>query len=217
MRVGALQLALGVLQRCGGCRLDIGLEVPDVDRCVEHARSVGARILAEPYTVTDEFGSVRLAAIATYGETRHTLVQRVVDGVRYAGPHVPGYVPTSSSYVKRAGAPKRLFQALDHVVGNVELGAMDTWVSFYRSVMGFVNMAEFVGDDIATEYSALMSKVVAKTWAGSASSRARTAAPPSAARSSPTKLAPGSASASRCARRVLPLPSGPTPRRRAAC
>ncbi len=141
--------------------VDIGLEVPDVDRCVEHARSVGARILAEPYTVTDDFGSVRLAAIATYGETRHTLVQRVVDGVRYAGPHVPGYVPTSSSYVKRAGAPKRLFQALDHVVGNVELGAMDTWVSFYRSVMGFVNMAEFVGDDIATEYSALMSKVVA--------------------------------------------------------
>jgi 4-hydroxyphenylpyruvate dioxygenase len=63
--------------------------------------------------------------------------------------------------VKRAGAPKRLFQAVDHVVGNVELGAMDQWVDFYNRVMGFTNMAEFVGADIATDYSALMSKVVA--------------------------------------------------------
>jgi 4-hydroxyphenylpyruvate dioxygenase len=57
--------------------------------------------------------------------------------------------------------PKRFFQAVDHVVGNVELGRMDEWVAFYRRVMGFTNMAEFIGDDIATEYSALMSKVVA--------------------------------------------------------
>jgi len=84
-----------------------------------------------------------------------------VGGVRYAGPHVPGYVARSSTFVKRESAPKRLFQALDHIVGNVELGKMDEWVAFYNKVMGFVNMAEFVGDDIATEYSALMSKVVA--------------------------------------------------------
>ncbi len=141
--------------------IDIGLEVPDVDRCIAQARRAGATILEEPYDVEDEFGKVRLASIATYGETRHTLVQRVVDGVTYAGPHVPGYVPRSSGYVKREGSPKRLFQALDHVVGNVELGRMDDWVAFYNKVMGFVNMAEFVGDDIATEYSALMSKVVA--------------------------------------------------------
>ena len=63
--------------------------------------------------------------------------------------------------MKRAGAPRRLFQAVDHVVGNVELGAMDQWVDFYNRVMGFTNMAEFVGEDIATDYSALMSKVVA--------------------------------------------------------
>ena len=141
--------------------VDIGLEVPDVDKCIAQARRAGATVLAEPYDVSDEFGTVRLAAIATYGETRHTLVQRVVDGVRYAGPHVPGYVARSSGFVKRGGAPKRLFQALDHVVGNVELGRMDHWVAFYNKVMGFVNMAEFVGDDIATDYSALMSKVVA--------------------------------------------------------
>jgi len=57
--------------------------------------------------------------------------------------------------------PKRFFQAVDHVVGNVELGKMDEWVEFYHRVMGFTNMAEFIGDDIATDYSALMSKVVA--------------------------------------------------------
>ena len=141
--------------------IDIGLEVPDVDQCIAHARRTGATILEEPHNISDEFGTVRLASIATYGDTRHTLVQRVVDGVAYAGPHVPGYVPARSTFVKRDGAPKRLFQALDHVVGNVEMGTMDDWVAFYNKVMGFVNMAEFVGDDIATDYSALMSKVVA--------------------------------------------------------
>ncbi len=141
--------------------IDIGLEVPDVDQCIAHARRTGATILEEPHNISDEFGTVRLASIATYGDTRHTLVQRVVDGVAYAGPHVPGYVPARSTFVKRDGAPKRLFQALDHVVGNVEMGTMDDWVAFYNNVMGFVNMAEFVGDDIATDYSALMSKVVA--------------------------------------------------------
>ncbi|MBT9255827.1 4-hydroxyphenylpyruvate dioxygenase [Phycicoccus sp. MAQZ13P-2] len=141
--------------------VDISLEVPDVDKCVEQARRAGATVLQEPEDHTDEHGTVRVAAIATYGETRHSLVQRVVDGTTYAGPYLPGYVATSSTFVKRDGAPKRLFQALDHIVGNVELGKMDEWVGFYNKVMGFVNMAEFIGDDIATDYSALMSKVVA--------------------------------------------------------
>ncbi|MCL2614975.1 MAG: 4-hydroxyphenylpyruvate dioxygenase [Nocardioidaceae bacterium] len=137
--------------------LDIALEVPDVDRCVEHARSVGATILDEPHDLADEHGTVRTATIAAYGDTRHSLVDRS----RYDGPYLPGYVTRSSSYRRREGAPRRLFQALDHVVGNVELGRMDEWVDFYRRVMGFTNMAEFIGDDIATDYSALMSKVVA--------------------------------------------------------
>ncbi|TXI63983.1 MAG: 4-hydroxyphenylpyruvate dioxygenase [Mycolicibacterium mageritense] len=141
--------------------VDIALEVPDVDKCIRHARRTGATVLEEPHDLSDAHGAVRVAAIATYGETRHTLVQREVNGVRYHGPYLPGYQPTTSTYVKRAGAPKRLFQALDHIVGNVELGKMDDWVDFYRRVMGFVNMAEFIGDDIATDYSALMSKVVA--------------------------------------------------------
>jgi 4-hydroxyphenylpyruvate dioxygenase len=137
--------------------VDIALQVPDVDRCIAHARAQGARIVQEPRDDTDEFGTVRTAAIATYGETRHTLVDRS----QYTGPYLPGYVARTSTYVRREGAPKRLFQALDHIVGNVELGAMDTWVDYYNRIMGFTNMAEFIGDDIATEYSALMSKVVA--------------------------------------------------------
>jgi len=137
--------------------IDIALEVPDVDRCIAQARSQGATILDEPHDVSDEFGVIRTAAIAAYGSTRHTLVDRS----GYTGIYLPGYVARSSGFVKRDGAPKRMFQALDHVVGNVELGKMDDWVGFYNKVMGFVNMAEFIGDDIATDYSALMSKVVA--------------------------------------------------------
>ena len=139
-------------RRHGDGIVDIALEVPDVDRCIEHARREGATVLTEPHDVTDEHGTVRLAAIATYGETRHTLVDRS----RYTGPYLPGFVARSAG-----PRPERLFQALDHVVGNVELGRMDEWVDFYHRVMGFTNMAEFVGEDIATEYSALMSKVVA--------------------------------------------------------
>jgi 4-hydroxyphenylpyruvate dioxygenase len=134
--------------------VDLALEVPDIDKCVAHARAQGARVIDEAHDVTDEHGTVRMAAIATYGETRHTLVDRS----RYTGVYLPGYVERTSTMT----APdRRLFQAVDHCVGNVELGRMDEWVDFYNRVMGFVNMAEFVGDDIATDYSALMSKVVA--------------------------------------------------------
>ncbi|MGM4279665.1 4-hydroxyphenylpyruvate dioxygenase, partial [Salmonella sp. NW261] len=144
-------------RRHGDGVVDLALEVLDVDKCVEHARAQGATVLEEPHDVSDEHGTIRTAAIATYGETRHTLLDRS----RYTGPYLPGYVAQQGSYVKPANAPKRLFQAVDHCVGNVELGQMDRWVEFYNRVMGFVNMAEFVGDDIATDYSALMSKVVA--------------------------------------------------------
>jgi 4-hydroxyphenylpyruvate dioxygenase len=144
-------------RRHGDGVVDLALEVPDVDRCIAHARSVGATILEEPHDVSDEHGTVRVAAIATYGETRHTLVDRSA----YDGPYLPGYVARQTTVARREGHPKRLFQAVDHCVGNVELGRMDEWVTFYNKVMGFTNMAEFIGDDIATDYSALMSKVVA--------------------------------------------------------
>ncbi|AEV88906.1 4-hydroxyphenylpyruvate dioxygenase [Actinoplanes sp. SE50] len=133
---------------------DIALQVPDVDAAYLHATSTGARGVTEPYDVKDEHGTVRMAAIATYGDTVHTLIDRS----GYDGPFLPGFVAREPIVAVR---PKRFFQAVDHVVGNVELGKMDEWVEFYRRVMGFTNMAEFIGDDIATDYSALMSKVVA--------------------------------------------------------
>lgn len=144
-------------RRHGDGVVDIALEVPDVDRCIAQARRAGAQVVREPEDVTDEHGTVRIAAIATYGETIHTLIDRS----RYAGAYLPGYVARSSAIERREGQPERLFSALDHIVGNVELGHMDEWVDFYNRVMGFTNMAEFIGDDIATDYSALMSKVVA--------------------------------------------------------
>jgi 4-hydroxyphenylpyruvate dioxygenase len=136
---------------------DLALEVPDVDAAIDYAREHGATVLVEPHDWSDEHGTVRTATIATYGETRHTLVDRS----RYDGPFLPGFVSREPMGAKPAHHPKRYFQAIDHCVGNVELGKMDEWVRFYNQVMGFTNMAEFIGDDIATEYSALMSKVVA--------------------------------------------------------
>ncbi len=135
---------------------DISLAVPNVDTCIEHARREGATILIEPHDTCDEHGVVRTATIATYGDTRHSLVDRS----KYTGPYLPGYVERTSTLCRPGRAPKRIFQALDHVVGNVEIGKMNEWVDFYNRVMGFTNMAEFVGEDISTDYSALMSKVV---------------------------------------------------------
>ena len=139
-------------RRHGDGVLDVALEVPNVDRCVAHARAAGATVLTEPQDSSDSGGTVRTATLKAYGDTTHTLVDRS----RYHGAYLPGYVQRAST-----ASAEPAFVALDHVVGNVELGQMDEWVAFYNRVMGFTNMAEFIGDDIATEYSALMSKVVA--------------------------------------------------------
>jgi 4-hydroxyphenylpyruvate dioxygenase len=134
--------------------IDLAVEVPDARAAYAYAVAHGATGLAEPYETEDEHGTVVRAAIATYGETRHTLVERR----GYRGPYLPGYA-AAGPLVEPGARP--FFESVDHCVGNVELGRMDAWVDFYHRVMGFTNMKEFVGDDIATEYSALMSKVVA--------------------------------------------------------
>ncbi|WP_242900945.1 4-hydroxyphenylpyruvate dioxygenase [Actinomadura terrae] len=132
--------------------VDLAIEVPDVEAAYRHAVAKGAKGLEEPHVLEDEHGKVTIAAISTYGETRHSLVDRSL----YNGPYLPGF---------EAAGPiveppeKRFFQAIDHCVGNVE--RMDEWADYYHRVMNFTDMAEFVGADIATEYSALMSKVVA--------------------------------------------------------
>ncbi|MFI1797043.1 4-hydroxyphenylpyruvate dioxygenase [Streptomyces sp. NPDC020379] len=133
--------------------VDLAIEVPDARAAYAYAVEHGATGVKEPHELTDEHGTVVLATIATYGQTVHTLVDRSA----YTGPYLPGF--EAAEPIVEAG-PRR-FQAIDHCVGNVELGKMDEWVAFYNNVMGFTNMKEFVGDDIATEYSALMSKVVA--------------------------------------------------------
>ncbi|MDT5037874.1 MAG: 4-hydroxyphenylpyruvate dioxygenase [Micromonosporaceae bacterium] len=143
--------------RHGDGIVDIALDVEDVDTAYAHATAHGATGLQAPHDVSDSDGTVRVAAIATYGDTRHTLVDRS----RYTGVFLPGFGIREPLIPRDPDQPKRFFQAVDHIVGNVELGRLDSWVEFYRNVMGFTNMAEFIGDDIATDYSALMSKVVA--------------------------------------------------------
>jgi 4-hydroxyphenylpyruvate dioxygenase len=135
---------------------DLALEVSSAEDAYAYAVAHGARGLEEPQLLEDEHGKVVLAAIATYGGTRHTLVERS----GYSGVYLPGFVSAEPVVVVEAGS-RPFFSEIDHCVGNVELGRMDQWVDFYHRVMGFTNMKEFVGDDIATEYSALMSKVVA--------------------------------------------------------
>ncbi|MHB8293079.1 MAG: 4-hydroxyphenylpyruvate dioxygenase [Acidimicrobiales bacterium] len=142
------------IARHGDGVVDVAIAVPDVQAAYDHALSNEATGLEPPSAERDGDGVVWRASIATYGDTRHSLV----DASAYTGTFRPGYVAVDP-LVPPATRP--LFTDIDHVVGNVELGRMDAWVDFYHRVMGFVDMAEFVGDDIATKYSALMSKVVA--------------------------------------------------------
>jgi 4-hydroxyphenylpyruvate dioxygenase len=132
---------------------DIALAVPDATEAYRQAVQRGARGVAEPRRLEDESGSVEVASIATYGETIHTFVNRG----DYAGPFAPGYVSVSSNGVTGGGVG---LQEIDHCVGNVELGRMNHWVEFYERVLGFTEMLHFTDEDISTEYSALMSKVM---------------------------------------------------------
>jgi 4-hydroxyphenylpyruvate dioxygenase len=131
----------------------IALSVPDVDHAWSEATRRGARGLREPWDAEDEHGRVRMADIAAYGDTVH----RFVDRSRYHGPFLPGY-----RSVDHAGDPASggMLLAIDHIVGNVELGRMEDWVKFYEDVFGMTEMIHFSDEDISTEYSALMSKVV---------------------------------------------------------
>jgi 4-hydroxyphenylpyruvate dioxygenase len=132
---------------------DISLRVPDATNAYREAVQRGARGIAEPHWLEDEFGKVELASIATYGDVVHTFVNRA----GYEGAYLPGYVAQESTNGTDAGVG---LLHVDHVVGNVELGRMDHWVEFYERVFGMTEMIHFSDDDISTEYSALMSKVL---------------------------------------------------------
>jgi 4-hydroxyphenylpyruvate dioxygenase len=139
--------------RHGDGAKDIALRVPDAREAYRQTVQRGARGIAEPHWVDDEFGRVELASIATYGENIHTFVNRG----DYAGPYLPGYVAQPST--NGAGGGVGLTN-IDHVVGNVELGRMNHWVEFYERAFGMTEMIHFSDEDISTEYSALMSKVM---------------------------------------------------------
>jgi 4-hydroxyphenylpyruvate dioxygenase len=129
---------------------DIAFHVGDADAAFREAVERGARPVEEPHDVTDTNGTIRRAAIATYGDTIHSLISHK----DYNGPFLPGFVA--------AEAPGRDAGILriDHMVGNVELGKMDEWADFYSRVCGFHRYISFDDKDISTEYSALMSIVM---------------------------------------------------------
>ena len=133
---------------------DVAFRVPDAEEAYRLAVSRGATGVTEPTVLEDEGGKVVRAAIATYGETIHSLIQRD----EYTGVFLPGYRPMEGGRTGGIG-----LVAVDHVVGNVELGTMDTWASYYADIMGFSNLVHFRDDQISTEYTALMSKVM---WDG---------------------------------------------------
>jgi len=132
---------------------DVALAVPDASNAYRQAVQRGARGVVEPHWVEDDSARVELAAIATYGDNIHTFVNRS----EYAGAYLPGYVSVSPNGGPAGGMG---LISIDHVVGNVELGRMDEWVGFYERVLGFTELTHFSDDDISTEYSALMSKVM---------------------------------------------------------
>jgi 4-hydroxyphenylpyruvate dioxygenase len=135
---------------------DIALEVEDVRRAYNLAVERGAVGVVGPQALEDEFGVYECATIRAYGDTTHTFVNRD----RYKGVFAPGYLPLDADrYSPQTYHPVGL-AAIDHIVGNVELGKMNEWVGFYQRVLGFEQLVSFDDKDISTEYSALMSKVV---------------------------------------------------------
>jgi 4-hydroxyphenylpyruvate dioxygenase len=133
---------------------DVALRVPNAEQAFAVAVARGATPVHEPVVSEDEHGKVARAAIGTYGDTIHSLIQRE----EYVGPFLPRFVSIEQTNDRTVG-----IVSIDHIVGNVELGKMNTWASYYAEVMGFTNMVHFKDDQISTEFTALMSKVM---WDG---------------------------------------------------
>lgn len=130
----------------------LALWVDDATASFEATTSRGAVAVMKPTKFSDEHGEVVISAIQTYGETIHKFVERK----NYKGAFLPGYKAAKSNVKSTPVGLKHV----DHCVGNVELGKMNSWVKFYEDVMGFELLLTFDDEDISTEYSALMSKVV---------------------------------------------------------
>ncbi|WP_309715600.1 4-hydroxyphenylpyruvate dioxygenase [Armatimonas sp.] len=134
---------------------DVALEVDDVKLSYRLAIERGATGVTEPTTLTDQYGSVEFASIKAYGDTTHSFVNHD----HYTGVFAPGYAPLDPDRYHTPAVGCGL-EAIDHIVGNVEEGRMNEWVSFYERILGFSQLVHFDEKDISTEYTALMSKVV---------------------------------------------------------
>ncbi len=130
----------------------LALWVDDAYDAYEQTIKRGGKSYMEPKTITDDHGEVRMSGIYTYGETVHLFVERK----NYKGAFMPGFEKWESTYNPEPVGLKYI----DHCVGNVDWNQMNPWVKFYEDVMGFKNILSFDDEDISTEYSALMSKVM---------------------------------------------------------
>ena len=132
---------------------DVALRVTDARKAFAAAVAAGAKPVAKPRELSDQSGRAVTASIATYGDTIHTFVERK----DYGGVFLPGFV--TRTLPVRAAHPVGLHH-IDHCVGNVGWGEMETWVEYYRRVFGFSQLISFDDKDISTEYTALRSKVM---------------------------------------------------------
>jgi 4-hydroxyphenylpyruvate dioxygenase len=130
----------------------IALWVDDARVAYEETIKRGAKSYLEPTVAKDGHGEIVRSGIHTYGETVHIFVERK----NYKGIFMPGYAKWETEF----HPGKTGLKYIDHMVGNVELGAMNKWSTFYADVMGFANLVTFDDKDISTEYTALMSKVM---------------------------------------------------------
>lgn len=132
---------------------NLSLRVQDARAAWKETTSRGARSFMEPTVMTDEHGEVVMSGIHTYGDTVHLFIERK----NYRGTFMPGYRAWSNPHYQPASTG---LLYVDHCVGNVGWNQMNPWVKFYEDVMGFRNILSFDDEDISTEYSALMSKVM---------------------------------------------------------
>jgi 4-hydroxyphenylpyruvate dioxygenase len=154
------------IKRYGDGIKDIALTVFDAEKAYEAARRNGGESAYEPITLKDDTGTVTMAGIRTYGRVVHSFVSRTGDyalpRVKSGGRFLPGWRPMGdfalNDYNRKHPCGLKFF---DHCVGNVEEGKMNHWVSWYENVLGFTMFKHFDDKDISTEYSALMSKVMA--------------------------------------------------------
>ncbi len=130
----------------------LALMVDDAYKSFEETTKRGASAYMQPKTLKDDNGEVRMSGIQLYGDTVHLFIERK----NYNGIFLPGYKAWTSTFETKSVGLKHV----DHCVGNVGWGEMNTWVEFYEKVMGFRNILSFDDKDISTEYSALMSKVM---------------------------------------------------------